>query len=74
MRGFEKDVSRLKHDAHAALSETTFEQVAGIERRFTQKGRRSLITVLGTVIYIVRVTAPTGWTLFHLFGTTDYTD
>ena len=35
VRGFEKDVSRLKDDAHAALSETSFEQVAGIECWFT---------------------------------------
>ncbi len=35
VRGFEKDVSRLKDDAHAALSETSFEQVAGIECGFT---------------------------------------
>ena len=27
---FEKDVTRLKHDAHTALPETALEQVAGI--------------------------------------------
>jgi hypothetical protein len=30
VRGFEEDVARLKDDAHAALPETAFEQVAGI--------------------------------------------
>jgi hypothetical protein len=72
--GFEKYVSRFEYHAHAALSETTFEQVTGVERWFAQKGRRSLITILGTVIDFVGVAAPTNWTLFHLFESKDYTD
>jgi hypothetical protein len=74
MRGFEKDVARLKHYAHAALPETALQQVAPIERRFTYKRRRSFITILGTVIYVVGITALTSRALFHLFETTDYTD
>jgi hypothetical protein len=35
MRGFEKDVSRLKNDAHTTLPETSLEQVAGVECWFT---------------------------------------
>jgi hypothetical protein len=29
-------MSRLKHDAHAALAETTFEQIAAVECGFAQ--------------------------------------
>src|SRR5215217_8002716 len=43
--GLEKDVTRLKHDTHAALSQTTLEQIAGIECGFTQEGRRSRIAI-----------------------------
>src|SRR5262249_27724630 len=74
VRGFEKDVSRLEDDAHAALAETSFEQVARVECRFTQKRRRGLITVLGTVINLIRVAAPTDWTLSHLLGNHRHTD
>src|SRR6185369_10672901 len=31
VRSFEKDVSRLKNDAHTTLPETALEQVAGVE-------------------------------------------
>ena len=58
-------MSSLKDDAHASLPETTLEQVAGIECWVTQKRLRSFITILRTVIRLIRITAPTGRTLFH---------
>src|SRR5215211_3438454 len=49
VRRFEKDVSSLEDDTHATLPESSFEQVACVKGRFTQEGRRSFITILGTV-------------------------
>jgi len=65
VRSFEKDVPRLKNDAHASLPETTFEQVAGVECWFTEERRRSFITILGTVIDIIWETTPTARTFLH---------
>jgi hypothetical protein len=72
--GLQENVARLKNDAHAALPETSFEQVTSVKCRITQKRRCSGFTILWTVIDIVRKTPSALWTLFHLLVTTGYTD
>ncbi len=68
VRSFEKDVPRLKDDAHAALAQSPFQLVAGIEYGFAKQRWRGGIAVLRTVVDFVRETAPTGWTFFHLLA------
>lgn len=66
VRSFEKDVTRLKDDAHAALAQPALQLIASIEYGLALERLRSRIAVLRTVVDFVRKTAPAGWTFFHL--------
>ena len=56
----------LKHDAHSTLAQSPLELIARIEYGLAQQRWRSGIAVLRTMDNLVRETAPTGWTFFHL--------
>jgi hypothetical protein len=66
VRGLEKYVPGLKHNAHSALAQPTLELIARIEYGLAQQRWRGGIAVLRTMDNLVRETAPTGWTFFHL--------
>jgi hypothetical protein len=67
VRVLEKDVPRLKDYAHSTLSQSrsncSEHRVLARQAAMVWWHRRP-----GTVVYFVRETAPTGWTFFHLVG------
>src|SRR5262245_46613953 len=61
----EKDVTSLKDDSHPTLSESSFQLVTSVQNGIAKQRGQGCVAVLGTVIYVVGETAPTGWTFFH---------
>src|ERR1043165_2959511 len=66
--GFQKDVTRMKDCAHAALAEPPLEQVARIDCGFANESRCSRLPVLRTGVSFVRVATPALGAFFHLWG------
>src|SRR5215813_9581828 len=60
MLGLEEDVTTLKDDSHSALSQPALQLITSIQNGITEQRGQSCIAVLGTVIYVVGETAPTG--------------
>jgi hypothetical protein len=58
----------LIDDAHAAVSDASIELIATIKNRLTRDRLSRGVTVVWTVINLVRETAPTNWTFFHLLA------
>jgi hypothetical protein len=61
-------VARLIDDAHAAVSDASIELIATVKDWLTGDRLGRGVTVVWTVIDVVRETAPTNWAFFHLLA------
>jgi hypothetical protein len=50
------------------VTEPLLQLIATVEDGFARNRMHRRITVIRTVVDVVRETAPTGWTFFHLVG------
>ena len=64
--GFEKDMPSLIDDTHPAMSNPFVQLITTVEDRLSGNRLGSGIAIIGAMVDVIRIAAPTNWAFFHL--------